>query len=104
MPTPDSSGSLPLRIEREVGSTPAEFARALRLAQPQGVEEVGPGRFQVRADPVLLEIAISEGPPRRIGLFVIPVLHAVYDFRHGSRTDSEALLRKLDRAMQRGGG
>ena len=92
------------RIEREVGATRAEFLRALALAHPEGVETSGSDRYRIVSGDVVLEISLSEAPPRRIALMVIPVLKVVYEFLQGSSADCEALLAKLDRAMQRGGG
>lgn len=92
------------RIEREMGSTRAEFLRALSLAHPPGIEACGQDAFRVISGDVVLEISLSEAPPRRIALIVIPVLKVVYEFRQGRSSDCEALLARLDRAMQRGGG
>lgn len=92
------------RIEREVGSTRAEFLRALALAHSEGVEALDPDTYRVTSGEVVLEISLCDAPPRRIALIEIPVLKAVYEFVRGSAQDCEALLAKLDRAMQRGGG
>lgn len=94
----------PKRFEREIGSTRAEFVRALGLAHPRGVENPAENVFRVSEGGVVLEISLSESPPRRIGLFVIPVLNAVYEFRQGAPANCAALLGRLDLAMQRGGG
>ena len=94
----------PMRFEREIGSTRAEFVRALGLAHPRGFEHPAENVFRVSEGDVVLDLSLSEAAPRRIGLFVIPVLNAVYEFREGDVAGCAALLGRLDLAMQRGGG
>lgn len=91
-------------FSREVGATEAEFARSLQQALPGGVEVLGGGQFRVRDGEVCLHIAIMPGAVRRIGLFALPVLAAQYRFESGAQPDRAALIARLDRAMQRGGG
>lgn len=89
---------------REVGATPAEFERSLRLALPEGVRALGDGRFAVTRHGVSLEIGLTRLPERRLGLFALPRLNARYCFASGSLPERAALLAHLDRSMQRGGG
>jgi len=53
---------------------------------------------------VVLEVALSTLPERRIGLFCLPVLLARFCFTAGDRAARMALLARIDLAMQRGGG
>ena len=89
---------------REIGATAAEFERGLRLAVPGGVDAPAPGRLRVAQDGVTLELTLTALPERRIGLFRLPVLHAHLRFTAGAAADRAALLARIDRAMQRGGG
>lgn len=89
---------------REVGATPAEFERGLRLALPDGVSSPRPRVLCVERCGVVLEVALSTLPERRIGLFCLPVLLARFCFTAGDRAARMALLARIDLAMQRGGG
>lgn len=89
---------------REVGATPAEFERGLRLALPDGVSKVEPGRLRADDGRAVLEVELSEMPERCIGLFRLPVLHARLRFTAGDPAARTALLARIDLAMQRGGG
>lgn len=91
-------------FERELGASPAEFVRSLRQAAPGAVHAHGDGRFSVECGSVSLRMRIQEMPPRRIGLFVLPVLKVRYRFDSGEPQARKTLLERLDRAMQRGGG
>jgi hypothetical protein len=53
---------------------------------------------------VSLSIRLVSRPSRRLGLFDLPVLQVSYDFEAGDPEDCQALLARLDLAMQRGGG
>lgn len=91
------------RFEREVGATPAEFRRGLALADPGFVEQAD-GSLHLTLPAVRLTIRYSPQPDRRLGLFVLPVLHVIYDFESGAPEACRTLLARLDLAMQRGGG
>lgn len=90
-------------FEREVGATPAEFRRALHVAHPEGLKEAE-GRFCLTEGDVQLAIRLAPQPSRRLGLFELPVLHVSYQFESGAPEACQALLDRLDLAMQRGGG
>jgi hypothetical protein len=91
------------RFEREVGATPAEFRRGLFLAHADVVEESG-GRLRLSEGAVRLSIDLLPRPSRHIGLLELPVLHLSYHFAAGEPAACQALLARLDLAMQRGGG
>ena len=97
------TGSFKRRFEREVGATPAEFRRGLALGHPD-FAEFDDGRLHLAQGDIRLTISFSPRPNRRIGLFDLPVLHVSYDFEAGAPEDCQALLARLDLAMQRGGG
>jgi len=91
-------------FEREVGATLAEFERNLEKAAPGAVTVLGAGQFRVECDNVSLLMHAHEIAPRKIGLFVLPVLKVSYQFEGGDDATRKALLYRLDKAMQRGGG
>lgn len=91
-------------FEREVGATLVEFERSLEKAAPGAVTVLGAGQFQVRCDNLVLTMNATPVAPRRIGLFVLPVLKVSYRFSGGDEAARKALLHHLDKAMQRGGG
>lgn len=90
-------------FSREIGATPAEYLRALRMALPEGVEEA-PDGCTLRAGEVVLELRWCAQPARRIALLELPVLRVDYRFRAGSEAAQRDFLLRLDRATQRGGG
>lgn len=97
------AGAFARRFQREVGATPAEFRRGLALAHPDFIEAPD-GCLRLTAGEVQLAIRLDPQPSRRIGLFELPVLYVSYDFEAGAPEACQALLARLDLAMQRGGG
>lgn len=91
-------------FEREVGATPVEFERSLQKAAPGAVSVLGDGHYVVKCGNVTLTIDAAPMPPRRIALFVLPVLKVNYRFSGGDDAARKSVLERLDRAMQRGGG
>jgi hypothetical protein len=91
-------------FEREVGATLAEFERSLHMAAPGAVSVLGAGQFSVQWDTLSLVLTAAPMPPRRIGLFNLPVLKVTYRFSGGDDAARRSVLERLDRAMQRGGG
>lgn len=94
----------PEGFRREMGATAGEFERGLRLAVAGAVSCPRPGLLRVDDAGVVLEVELTEMPERRLGLFRIPVLHARLCFLSGNRAARQALLARIDLAMQRGGG
>ena len=90
-------------FEREVGATPAEFRRGLALAHPGFVGFDGEG-LRLEEGGVRLVVRLTQGPTRRLGLFELPVLWVGFDFEAGTPEECQALLARIDLAMQRGGG
>jgi hypothetical protein len=97
------SGGAPAELVREVSSTPAEFAHGLRNAFPQGLRG-GPLAFEVEDGTAAMEIVLAPGPDRVIALLRLPTLSARIRFTAGDATARERLLKRMDLAMQRGGG
>ncbi len=94
----------PERFEREMGSTEAEWQRALPEAmgalpwRQDGavvLATVGGGR---------LNIAWRQGAPRVIALMRMPRLRVTFDFQGVDDRDRQAFMKRFDLHMQRGGG
>jgi hypothetical protein len=88
---------------REMGATLQEFRHGLRLAFPAGITERDDG-FQVTDGDATLDISLETLPPRVIALLQVPRLKVTLRFTGGSPGQQSALLARMDRAMQRGGG
>jgi hypothetical protein len=93
----------PDTIEREVWATQTEFRHGLVLAFPDGVSERA-GAFTVNAPPAAMEIALTELPPRAIALLNMPRMKVSIRMTAGTPEERRAMLRRMDLAMQRGGG
>lgn len=90
-------------IVRDMTTTPREFAHGLRLAfgdLPQG----GPMHYRVDDGAAVLEIHLEIGPERRIAQLRMDTLIARLRFVGGDEAARLAMLRRMDMAMQRGGG
>ena len=88
---------------REVSATPAEFAHGLRNAFPRGLSG-GPLAFRVDDAEAAMEIELVPGPDRVIALLRLPSLTARIRFVVGDADARERMLKRMDLAMQRGGG
>ena len=88
---------------REVSATPAEFAHGLRNAFPRGLSG-GPLAFRVDDAEATMEIELVPGPDRVIALLRLPSLTARIHFVVGDADARERMLKRMDLAMQRGGG
>jgi hypothetical protein len=93
----------PDELRREVSATPGEFAHGLRNAFPEGLSG-GPLVFQVEAGAASMDIELTPGDDRVIALLRLPTLTARIRFTAGDAEARRALLRRMDLAMQRGGG
>ena len=90
-------------FEREISATPEEFAHGLRNAFPDNVEG-GPLHFAVTTEDAGMLIDLTPGPDRVIALIRLPTLTARIRFVAGDPAARRAMLKQMDRAMQRGGG
>lgn len=92
-------------IEREVWATPAEFSHGLNLAFPGGVTECERDGILCVADgEAAMEIALEILSPRTIALLNLPRMKVSLRMTAGSPEQRIAMLKRMDRAMQRGGG
>jgi hypothetical protein len=90
-------------LEREVSASPGEFARSLRNAFPDALED-GPMRFRVERDGVRLEIALRPGPDLAIALLRLPTVRVSIRCLGADATARARVLAYLDLATHRGGG
>ncbi|PWC56631.1 hypothetical protein [Azospirillum sp. TSO22-1] len=88
-------------VVKEMALTRAEFLRLLPGAagglpvhEDGGVVWVGDA----------VEIVAEPLPPRRLGLFEIPVMRVTLRFHGCGEEDAWAFVRRFDRAFQKGGG
>jgi hypothetical protein len=98
------SGPVPESFERRVTATPQAFARDLRQAWPGVVADGGGLHFSLHEGAQTLVIAIEPAGVRRLGLFELPQLDVRFRFGPGAEPARRALLARLDRGMQKGGG
>lgn len=99
-----ASGPVPAQFERRLSSTAREFERELRLAWPAATGSAAEGCLRLESGGVTLAIELEATGVRRLGLFELPQLLARYRFCGGDEAARRALLARLDRAMQKGGG
>ena len=98
------NGPVPESFERRVTATAREFERDLRQAWP-AVEGAAPAlRFSLQDGTPSLVIDIEPAGVRRLGLFELPQLDVSFRFGPGAEPARRALLARLDRGMQKGGG
>ena len=98
------NGPVPERVERLVTATPAQFERDLRAAWPAVTGSGAQGRLRLEHDGQQLWIDLEVLPVRRLGLFELPQLRAVYRCDGDEEPTRRRWLETLDRAMQKGGG
>lgn len=97
-------GPVPESFERRVTATPREFARDLCQAWPAVQAGTELQRFNLQDGRQALVIEIEADGVRRLGAFTLPQLIVRYRFAPGDEVARRALLTRLDRAMQKGGG
>lgn len=90
-------------LVRDMATTEREFRSGLSFAFPEGVTERD-GAFHVTHADAAMEIRIAPLPPRVIALLKLPRLDIRIHFTAGSLEQQQAMLARMDRAMQRGGG
>jgi hypothetical protein len=86
-----------------MSSTPGEFRRAMFVAFGDAVSEDGAGLLVVEND-VRLHFALSSENPQRLGALQLCILRVEITIRQGDEAAASALLDRVDRATQRGGG
>jgi hypothetical protein len=90
-------------LVRDMATTAREFRHGLDFAFPQGVTERD-GAFHVAYAGAAMEITLAPLPPRVIALLRLPRLEVRIRFTAGTPEQRAALLARMDRALQRGGG
>mgnify|MGYP001179535351 CR=1 FL=1 len=98
------NGPVPESFERRVTATAREFERDLRQAWGEVHGSADALRFTLADGAQSLVIDVEPAGVRRLGLFALPQLIVRYRFGPGEETTRRALLSRLDRAMQKGGG
>lgn len=86
-----------------MSSTPGEFRRAMFTAFGDAVSEDGTGLLVAEND-VRLHFALRSEKPLRIGALQLSTLRVEVTVRQGDEPAASALLNRIDRATQRGGG
>ena len=89
-------------ITRDVQSTEADYHRGLMQAFPDCVSIGNPVRIDWQD--VKVEIRLRCLPDFSVGLVVLPMLEAKWEFLEGAENTQRALLKKADLSMQRGLG
>ena len=103
MSNTDSNAQVPGIIEREVSASREEYCRGVRLAFACQMTEHGT-MLRVDDGQATMEIALAAVAPRTIGALALPRLKVTLRFCRGTPQQRAALLARMDRAMQRGGG
>lgn len=93
----------PDTIVREVWATPAEFHHGLKLAFPGRVVE-RKGLLCADDGTAAMEINLEILPPQTIALLELPRMKVSIRMTAGTPDQRHAMLARMDRAMQRGGG
>ncbi len=96
--------TVPIRLQRDMGCTLAEFHRwlpgATRGAQ---IETVG-NLHRIYAAEGIVEIHLEEKPPRRIASIILPILSVTFDFLEMPAEARTSFLDFFDQYTRRGGG
>jgi hypothetical protein len=90
-------------LEREISTSAAEFRRGLDLAFP-GHVVAGADALCVDDGLAAMEIELVPGVPRTIAALRLPTLHVTIRYTRGTPAQRQAMLARMDLAMQRGGG
>ncbi len=98
------NGPVPESLERRVTASAREFERDLRQAWPTVAGSADGLCFTLHDGAQSLAIDVEPAGVRRLGLFELPQLVVRYRFGPGEEGARRALLARLDRAMQKGGG
>jgi hypothetical protein len=87
---------------REISAAREEFARGIRAGFADA--QTTPGGWQVRWQSASATIALSPLPELVIASLRLPRQRCVITLTDGTVPDRQALLTRLDRYQQRGGG
>jgi hypothetical protein len=103
----EAAHHFPDALERCVTATPDEYRRGLELAFPHQVREQGGLLlldYSGEEGYASMTVRLERQADRVIASLRLPSLRVRLDFIGGHRGAREAMLRQMDRAMQRGGG
>ena len=89
-------------ITRVVQSTEADYHRGLMQAFPGCVSVDESVRIVWQG--VIVEVRLRHLPDFSVGLLVLPMLEATWEFIEGTESRQRELLKKADLSMQRGLG
>jgi hypothetical protein len=88
---------------RLMSSTPGEFRRAMFTAFGDAVTEDAAGMLVTEGE-IQLHFALSNENPQSVGALQLCSLRVEITVRQGDEQVASALLDRVDRATQRGGG
>ena len=94
----------------EMGYTPAEFKKTLQglfISQtPYSCEEYSSTYWQITVEDksTIVDIKISEAPPRIIALLTIPVLNVSFEFIQVCEEEREDFMKTFFKFFHKGGG
>jgi hypothetical protein len=86
-----------------MSSTPGEFRRAMFTAFGEAVTADGTGLLVTEGE-IRLHFALRSENPQRVGALQLCTLRVDITVRQGDEPAVSALLDRVDRATQRGGG
>lgn len=89
-------------LMREISATPEEFARGVRAGFPDACATASGWQIQWRS--ASAEITLTPLPELVIASLRLPRQHCVIKLAGADQPDRQALLERLDRYQQRGGG
>jgi hypothetical protein len=98
-------------IEYEMGYRADEFGSVLNGSfsgekSPYHCEAIAPNhwRISLAGETVLLDIQVSEKPPRKLGLFVLPVLQVCFHMENSDEEQRSQFFDRFFRYFHKGGG
>ena len=98
-------------IEYEMGYTADEFGNVLQGQftgdkSPYSCETIAPHHWRIshKETSMSLEIQVLEKPPRRLGLFVLPVLQVQFEIRNGDAQFETGFFERFHKYFHKGGG
>ncbi len=98
-------------IEYEMGYRADEFSSVLHGSfsgekSPYRCEIIAPNHWRVSlaGEIALLDIQVSEKPPRKLGLFVLPVLQVCFHIKNSDKDQQSQFFKRFFRYFHKGGG
>ncbi|MCH7880652.1 MAG: hypothetical protein IIB69_03560 [Proteobacteria bacterium] len=98
-------------IEYEMGYRADEFGNVLNGSfsgekSPYRCEGIAPNhwRISLAGKTILLDIQVSEKPPRKLGLFVLPVLQVRFHIKHSDEDQQAQFFDRFFKYFHKGGG